>query len=128
MKWFKPEGESDVEQARLLWDAYSAGTLLFAAPHLLQLEVLNSAARRWRWAPQLISSLAGDLASLRFEFRDPPVRSVAGWTLQGLTAYDACYVALAEELDTAVVTSDELILRLAGKRAQSLQDAARELS
>lgn len=39
------------------------------------------------------------------------------WELRdNLSAYDACYVALAEELDTTVVTADERLARAPGVR------------
>ena len=38
---------------------------------------------------------------------------MASWVARGLTAYDAAYVALAEERDLALVTDDETIIELA---------------
>ena len=53
---------------------------------------------------------------------------IARWTRTGLTAYDACYVALAEELNTFVVTEDNRLLELAGSHARSLAQAISELN
>jgi predicted nucleic acid-binding protein len=38
---------------------------------------------------------------------------IASWTARGLTAYDATYVALAEERGIGLVTNDRQILALA---------------
>jgi len=127
IKWFKPAGEADVEEAGALLRAYSSATLQVAAPRLVLLEVLNSGARRWRWGVPEIERLVSRLALLRFEFQEPSIITIGRWTLAGLTAYDACYLALAEELNTFVVTADDLMLRLGGDRARSLADAAAEL-
>ncbi|MGC9155641.1 MAG: hypothetical protein ACP5HZ_08340 [Ferrimicrobium sp.] len=41
--------------------------------------------------------LAEALGDLAFEVAEPTVQSVARWVSLGLTAYDAAYVALAED-------------------------------
>ena len=128
IKWLKPEGEANLEDALALMAAFGQGTIVAAAPRLLLLEVLNSAARRWQWEAPRLLRLAGELAHLDFQFIEPDPRRVAPWMLAGLTAYDACYVALAEELDSFVVTADTLILRAAGSYARSLSEAAAEIA
>jgi predicted nucleic acid-binding protein len=127
IKWFKPEREADVDAALTLARAYGAGTLMVAAPRLLLLEVLNPAARRWHWSVGQMSALASDLGSLRFQFLEPALPLVGHWVNRGLTAYDACYVALAEELDTFVVTADEQILQVAPAYARAISHAVGEL-
>jgi predicted nucleic acid-binding protein len=54
--------------------------------------------------------LAEELDSTRFELLDPDLGRVAGWVARGLTAYDASYVALAEQLGIPLVTVDRAIL------------------
>lgn len=44
----------------------------------------------------------------------PNLERVAHWAALGLTAYDACYVALAEERKTVMVTADAQILTVSG--------------
>jgi predicted nucleic acid-binding protein len=45
---------------------------------------------------------------------------VASWVVRGLTAYDAVYVALAEERGQALVTDDDTIIAVAGEIARPL--------
>ena len=96
----------------------------FANKKTLFIEVLNVAGRRWQLRADALERLAASLTSLSFLVRQPPLGSIARWTARGLTAYDACYVALAEERRTVVITADERILSVAGALAHSL--AARE--
>lgn len=81
-----------------------------AAPHVIDLEVA-SAWRRLAAAGDLderrVSFAFDDLASLRLE-RVPHTRLVARcWELRhNLTIYDAAYAALAEAMETTLVTAD----------------------
>ncbi len=113
LQWFRDEGERHVAAARVLRDAYARGDLLVLAPQLLALEFLNVAGRRWGWDAHRLVGLAVSIAEIGFEIREPDLESVARWTGGGLTAYDACYVALAESEAISLVTDDELILATA---------------
>ena len=83
-------------------------------PYLLFLELINVAARRWAWPPDRLIEMVTGLLAARFGMGQPPLERVAYWAGRGLTAYDACYVALAEERRTVVITADERILTVAG--------------
>lgn len=84
-------------------------------PHLLDVEVTAALRRRVRLgqtdadtALEVLGDLA-DLAALRWD-HEPLLPRI--WELrENVTAYDACYVVLAEMLDAVLVTSD---VRLAG--------------
>jgi predicted nucleic acid-binding protein len=71
------------------------------------LELLNVAGRQWRWRE---GQAPGSLDR------------VATWVSRGLTAYDASYVALAEQLDFPLVTEDRAILEVARDVAITLRD------
>jgi predicted nucleic acid-binding protein len=89
-----------------------------AAPAVIDLEVA-SAWRRYSRAGRLSAPRAEaaltDLADLPLQRapHGPLMRRI--WDLQdNLTAYDAAYVALAESLDTTLLTGDERLERAPG--------------
>lgn len=120
LKWFHTEGEQHAEAARTLRDQFEAGELRVVAPPLLWLEILNVAARRWQWESSRLEALAASLPDLGFELVEPDPRGVGRWTAKGLTAYDAAYVAVAEEAEITLVTDDREILELAPEIAEAL--------
>jgi predicted nucleic acid-binding protein len=113
LKWFHSEGEGHVDVARRLRAQFEAGELRVLAPQLLWLELLNVAARRWGW-PQ------PPLEQLGFEVLEPELLSVARWAANGLTAYDAAYVAVAEQAGVQLITDDDQIVATAPKVATAL--------
>jgi predicted nucleic acid-binding protein len=100
----------------------AAGPL--AAPHLLAVEVSN-VLRRAALAGHLSDDVAAlahtDLLQLQVELIPYAVVSGRVWELRPtITAYDACYVALAEELDVPLATLDLRLARAAGPRCRFL--------
>ena len=120
VKWFKTAGEMNVAAARQLRQRFEQGELLVFVPPLLFLELLNLAARRWHWDARRLQRFAAVLGALGLAVQEPALARVAWWCGRGLTAYDACYVALAEERRTVVITADALILSTAGALAHPL--------
>ena len=123
LKWFAEEQRGS-GAARELRDEYEAGRLSVAVPALLFLELLNVAGRRWRWDEEALLELADSLDDLLFEVAQPELQSVASWVARGLTAYDAVYVALAEERGRPLVTDDQSILAIAGELARPLVEGS----
>jgi predicted nucleic acid-binding protein len=120
LKWFHSEGEANVAAARGVRERYEAGDLYVLAPPLLWLEIVNVAARSWRWSGEQLDELAAALPLLGFEIVQPGLPRLAAWAAAGLTAYDAAYVTVAEEAGVHVLTDDAGILRAAPETAIAL--------
>jgi predicted nucleic acid-binding protein len=120
LKWFHAEGEAHAEAARGLREQFEAGEMRVAAPPLLWLEILNVAARRWRWSGTRLDVLAASLPDLGFDLIEPELEGVAEWAAKGLTAYDAAYVAVAEEAGVPLLTDDAEICKVAAAVAEPL--------
>lgn len=118
--WLRPPGSPGAGSAQTLLERYEAGHLGVVAPPLLFLELLNIAGRRWRWAEAALSELAARLDGMFTDIVDPGLTRVALWTARGLTAYDATYVALAEERGIPLITHDRQILAVASEIAQAV--------
>lgn len=120
IKWFRAEGERNVDAARALRMSFEAGELIVFAPPLLHLEIVNVAGRRWRWDEPALADLAAALDDLGFELTEPDLVRVAHWTSRGLATYDAAYVTVAESVGASLVTDDDLIIEIAGEIARPL--------
>ncbi|MBI3970181.1 MAG: type II toxin-antitoxin system VapC family toxin [Chloroflexi bacterium] len=120
LKWLKAEGEQQLAAAQAWERLFRAGMLFVTVPSLLFLEIVNIAARRLRWDAERVAALAVALGQFGFAVQEPSLGRVAYWTTQGLTAYDACYVALAEERGVPLITADDHILAIAGTVARPL--------
>lgn len=120
LKWFRPEEEGHGEAAQALRGSFEAGKLRVLAPPLLWLEVADVAARRWRWPEPQMGRLASAWPGLGFELLEPEPAFVAQWAARGLTAYDAAYVALANETGAPLITDDAEIVRVAPRYATVL--------
>lgn len=89
-----------------------------AAPAFIDLEVASiwrRYSRAGRLSPRRADAALADLADLPLERapHGPLLRRI--WELRdNLSAYDASYVALAEALDTILLTGDERLARAPG--------------
>jgi predicted nucleic acid-binding protein len=120
VKWFKQEHEDYLEAARALEAQYVRGELVISAPPLLFVEILNIAARRWGWGGPDLEMLAAHMVALAFQVHQPALVRIACWASLGLTAHDACYVALAEQRRAQLITADDRILAVAVNVARPL--------
>lgn len=123
LKWFKAEDEAEVEAALALLGDFEAGRLVLAAPALLPLELINVLGRRARWPEQELRAAAARIDRLGLQIVDTDLVVVAGWVARGLSAYDAAYVAVAEQIGVPLVTADARILDVAGPPAVALAEA-----
>jgi predicted nucleic acid-binding protein len=91
---------------------------VLAAPHLMPVEAANI-LRRAVLAGDLSADVAAlahdDLLRLRIDFFAYEPLAGRVWELRGnLTAYDAWYIAIAEELNAPLVTLDRRTARATG--------------
>ena len=91
-----------------------------AAPDLVDVETVSVLRRRWlrrTLTEQRFSTAVAHLQQLAFE-RVPSLRLIprAFELRANVSAYDACYVALAERLDCELVTADGRLARATGPR------------
>ncbi len=109
-----PEGERVADRI--------AGERSLHAPHLLDVEVAQVIRRRC--AARLVPL---QRAREMFEdFRELPIKRHEHFTLMGriwelrhnFTAYDACYIALAELLNATLLTRDSAMVLLKTHKAQ----------
>ena len=88
------------------------------APHLLDVEVvqvLRRYARDGSLTPGEVVATLDDLRALDIERHGHEALLDRVWALrENLTAYDAVYVALAEALDTTLLTCDRRLARAPG--------------
>lgn len=104
------------------WAEAELASHALAAPHLMLVEaanILRRAARSGEISDDLASLAHDDLLALRVELF--PYHSLAPriWELRAnTTAYDACYVALAEALAAPLATVDRRLARAPGLRCK----------
>jgi predicted nucleic acid-binding protein len=92
------------------------------APELLDVEVLSvwrREVRRGKLPLERAGQALADLAALPMARAPHQPLLERIWELRDhLTAYDAAYVALAEVLDTSLLTADEPLSRSSGPRCE----------
>lgn len=116
-RWFGPSADP----ASVRWRSdFEAGRVDITVPALVFLDLMNVAGRRWRWTEDRLLELVRELGASRFELVDPDLGRIAVWTARGLTAYDATYVALADERGIPLVTNDRRIVAVAPGIAQAV--------
>ena len=95
-----------------------------ASPQLLEIEVLQVLRRRVNQGLSTVASAeeARDLLlDLNIRYYDHAPLADRIWELrENLTAYDACYVALAEALDLQLLTCDAALANAPGHNAEIL--------
>lgn len=91
------------------------------APHLIDLEMLHALRRmlgRSEVTLDRAEAIRGDFADLRVKRYPHQFFADRIWELRhNLTAYDACFVSLAEALDCPLVTCDARIAGAPGHHA-----------
>lgn len=114
LKWFRSEGEPEVEAARALLAAHVDERAQVVILDLAVYELGNVLVRALREPPALVQ----DTLSLLLRLCGPPVIPQPSWHAAAvdlaarhrLTFYDASWAAAAEALDCPLVTADRALL------------------
>lgn len=122
VKWYLPEGEDDLDAARLVLDRFSAGDLGLVAPDLLVYEVASAVTVATIGRQPRLSRALGDLAIDRFLGLGLRTANGAGLLpaafalvhRHGCALYDASYLALAQRLGIPFLTADRKLHRRIG--------------
>lgn len=113
------------ELGRSVADRVADPALALDAPHLLDVEVAQALRRlvaAGEIEPDAAATALDDLVLLDLERHSHELLLERVWALrENLTAYDAVYVALAEALDTTLLTCDGRLRRAPGLPAGRIQ-------
>ena len=109
LKWLKPQGEEHVKAATALLEQHQAGGVVLHAPSHLLLEVMNALWSHRATAAQITRAVRL-LRQLHIVFVEPDLgllNTAAELAVEHrITAYDALFAALAEDLGCELVTDD----------------------
>ena len=112
VKWFVEEEGSD--KALRLRDKYIDGEISIIAPELIIFEVLNAlyykrlfSESEMKEISEALEAYSFTLYSLKGEYAEKTVETAVE---NGITIYDASYVALAMIRDTYMYTADERLI------------------
>ncbi len=122
IKWQLADEEYVKQAVALRDDFYYEGRIKALAPHLLIFELINgvaTAVRNRRVDFQLAAEAVDNLMAFGVEVRDIEVQKVLGFALDyNIAAYDAAYLALADQEKCEFWTADRRLYSSVNKRAQ----------
>lgn len=110
VKWFSAKDEDGLSQALTMRDQHVAGDILIVVPDLFYYEVANALAHKKSIPTKEIQSALSDLFALGLKtVAVGAALLTASITLSrqfGITIYDSCYIALAQESASPLVTAN----------------------
>jgi predicted nucleic acid-binding protein len=128
IKWFKPEGELELPEARAVLEAHQSAELQVLVLNLSIYEVGNVLVQSG-WSPEEIAAQLDELERIvrRFIPFEPSWRREAALlaVTHGLSYYDAAFAACARGLDVSLVSADRKLL--GANLAESVTDCVARL-
>jgi predicted nucleic acid-binding protein len=117
-KWYRAGGaESHTQIADAFLDAHFAGRVRLVAPDLVAYELGNALAKAHHLSLASKSAHLEEFLSYDMDLvplsADTRLRAMTIGARDGLSYYDACFVALAERLGAELVTADKRLARRA---------------
>ncbi len=110
LKWQFDDEDCVLQATALRDDYYARGAVRVIAPQLLMYEVVNgiaTATRRKRLFPDKAAEAMGNLLALGIELKEvEPLKILEVALRYDLAAYDAAYLALAEDESCSLWTGD----------------------
>ena len=110
VKWFSDRGEGSLTQALAIRDSHVAGKMLITVPDLFYYEVANAIIHKQFIPLDAVQSAVASIFAL--EMNTIPVDShvlsdsTALSRKLGITVYDACYIVLARDSGSPLVTAN----------------------
>jgi predicted nucleic acid-binding protein len=117
-KWYRTGGaEPHTQIADALLDAHVAGRIRLVVPDLAAYELGSALAKARHLGVALKSAFLKDFLAYDMDLvplsTDTRLRAMTIGARDGLSYYDACFVALAETLGAELITADERLARRA---------------
>jgi len=112
VKWFS-KFEEDAESSERLLNSHVEGASVLASPSLVLYEVCNALRFNPNFGEEDISKVAMSLLKLELELVDFPdiFESAVGLAFsQGITIYDAAYVAVSQTQHIPLITADDKLM------------------
>jgi len=110
VKWFSARGEDDISQALAMRDGHVAGDIQIVVPDLFYYEVANALVHKKSIPTREIQSALVDLFALGLKSVEVGTALMsASITLSRqftVSIYDSCYIALAQEIASPLVTAN----------------------
>ena len=119
IKWFSSINEEHVENALAIQEKHVSGEISIIVPDLFFLEVLNAFITKSKFGIEDISIVRDVLFKMNLEIKYPDntLLTVASEIAvkEGLTIYDAVYIAVAKSCDAILYTEDKKIISYSKK-------------
>jgi predicted nucleic acid-binding protein len=123
--------EADSAKAhQLFWRLTEPDPIVLFAPDLIYIECANilwKYSQRFGYDPKRAQENLDDLAKLEIEAVPTHALFVRAYQLAqqlGITAYDACYVVLAQKLSCPLITADRRLVQMIPQQIATVEQLA----